>query len=63
MIRELEARKESLLEELKTINTALQALQKLCFHDWRDDGHDSHYIYKKCKKCGLSERYGVSRGG
>ena len=31
-------------------------LQASCEHSWIYDGHDSHYNWEKCRKCGLTRR-------
>jgi len=39
--------------ELKKVDTAINALQEICEHEWISDGHDSHkdhYICSICKK-------------
>lgn len=51
---------KSLLEErvvlkakLVKIETAIKAVQEVCGHDnTADEGHDSHYNYKRCLDCG-----------
>ena len=50
---------DKLHEELNTLrdNASIFAKylyekQENCKHEWVDNGHDSHYTYYKCTKCG-----------
>lgn len=47
---------ESLEAAVKAHREALYALQKICPHEWVDDGHDSHYNWEKCTICGVSQK-------
>ena len=52
-IEDLEKRKEELLAEVRTIDTALNSLRELCSHPkWEDLGHDSHHEHRQCTECG-----------
>lgn len=35
----------------------LMEMQNTCEHDWEYMGHDSHYDFHKCKKCGKFEKW------
>jgi hypothetical protein len=52
VIASLRARRKTLQTELDAIDNAINALQKVCKHDWIPDGHDSHHEYEVCKICG-----------
>lgn len=39
-------------EECRKFREAIEALQEVCEHDYKDDGHDSHKDYYKCAICG-----------
>ena len=39
------------------LNDFLKERRKNCRHDWVEQGHDSHYDYYKCRKCGKEERW------
>lgn len=54
--QELMQRRDKLQEEIRIINTVLDGLRKLCDHEWKDDGHDSHYSFEKCAKCGAETK-------
>ncbi|XXJ19884.1 hypothetical protein ACR42D_10135 [Desulfovibrio caledoniensis] len=52
-ITELEARKKHHSEQARLCDETIRKLQALCDHpSWEDDGHDSHYSYKRCSRCG-----------
>lgn len=34
----------------------LRKAQEVCSHTWVDDGRDSHYDWRKCTKCGETDR-------
>ena len=36
---------------------SLENKEKTCEHEWTETGHDSHYTYRMCLKCGKEERY------
>lgn len=38
-------------------NDAIVRNQETCEHEWTETGHDSHYTYRMCLKCGKEERY------
>jgi hypothetical protein len=56
MIEELKKEREALQTRIRDINEYLQAHCKMFGHDWRDDGHDSHYSYNKCFTCEKVEK-------
>jgi len=56
VILDLQARRKVLQAEIDTIDNAIEALRKVCKHDWVSDGHDSHYKYEVCKICGESAK-------
>lgn len=45
-----------LKEHMGLIDKYLKGKQEHCIHDWVYDGHDSHYDYYKCAKCGLEDK-------
>jgi hypothetical protein len=45
-----------LKEHMDLIDKYLKEKQEHCTHDWVYDGHDSHYDYYKCAKCGLEDK-------
>jgi hypothetical protein len=56
-IAELEAKKRDFERKAQECTTAIRAMQSVCEHPgWEDDGHDSHYSYKRCTKCGKREQ-------
>lgn len=55
-VKLLNEERDMLIERLRAVNRAIDALRYLCEHDWSDAGHDSHHSYQKCKVCGLEEK-------
>lgn len=41
-------------EHIELVKSYIQEKQDNCEHDFVYDGHDSHYDYYTCKKCGKS---------
>ena len=56
-VRELELSKDKVEESLFEFMSILGEKQKSCAHEYRNIGHDSHYEYQTCDKCGLIERW------
>lgn len=54
---ELLKHEQELASSLKSVRDALAQLCKVYGHDMRPDGHDSHYEWDKCHRCGYSERH------
>lgn len=59
LIKELEEEKKYLKDRVDLIEKTIENLQNLCDHKLDDgsdayeyEGHDSHYDYHKCSKCG-----------
>ncbi len=48
---DLHRREEHLKQELKKIQTAIQAGQEICEHKYKHIGNDSHYDYEECEIC------------
>lgn len=58
-IKNLTEIREKNINKQKEIEEEIEKIQKKCKkHNWIDDGHDSHYNYYKCSKCGTEERDG-----
>ncbi|WP_346237747.1 hypothetical protein ABDK00_001555 [Niabella insulamsoli] len=51
-VKKMEAEKAMLQERINKLNTAIQALQEVCDHNYLYQGHDSHYEYYECTDCG-----------
>ncbi len=47
---------ERIINICKKFSDALIKKQQNCEHEWSDDGHDSHYTYYTCTKCGATKR-------
>jgi hypothetical protein len=58
VISDLQARRKVLQAEIDTIDNAIEALRKVCKHDWasESDRHDFHYKHEVCKICGESAK-------
>jgi dissimilatory sulfite reductase (desulfoviridin) alpha/beta subunit len=57
IITELETKMNFHQSQAKTCAETIRNLQALCDHPaWDDDGQDSHYRYKRCRKCGKREQ-------
>lgn len=54
-IQELLDKKNELSKELSKYRDAIDALRKVCNHDWKYDGHGHNYSCYTCTKCGLEE--------
>ena len=52
----IEQEKEQLQKRLRHLKDLIEAYQKVCDHEWEDDGHDSHHNYIRCKSCHLRDR-------
>jgi hypothetical protein len=39
-------------QKIKDIDKAIEAIQKLCSHNYEETGHDHNYKYFKCIECG-----------
>lgn len=39
-------------QRIKDIDAAIEAIQKLCPHNYEKIGHDHNYTYYKCSECG-----------
>lgn len=46
-----------LKSELNMIGDEIERLQSGCEHTWVNTGHDSHYDYYRCSKCGFEDRW------
>lgn len=46
-----------LKSELNLIDDAIERIQRECEHDMVNCGHDSHYDYYRCRKCGFEDRW------
>lgn len=56
-IQALVDEKGPLIERLTKLDDAIRALQDVCEHDWKYDGHNSHEDYYVCNKCGKGRWY------
>jgi hypothetical protein len=56
IVTELSDKEEDLRAKLQATQAAIKAVQAVCPHDMKDDGHDSHYNWFKCSACGHEER-------
>ena len=54
-IREIKLSKDKVEKSLLEFMSILAEKQKSCVHEYRNIGHDSHYDYQICDKCGLQE--------
>lgn len=57
MVEPLLTVKKELSEKLTNVNTAIRALQDICEHDWKNDGHDSHKDHFICKICSRTDSW------
>jgi len=55
-IKSLKIKREKLQKQYQACIQKIKKLQKICKHDWVDDGHDSHHFYVKCNICNLVEQ-------
>lgn len=54
---EIFALRNRLFEYKSFLSEAIEKCQASCEHDWKEIGHDSHYDYYRCTKCGKEERW------
>ena len=43
--------------EMNLIGDEIEKIQRECEHEMVYDGHDSHYDYYRCSKCGFEDRW------
>lgn len=55
-VKKLQMKQHNLLQEIKEIDKTLKAYQRICSHEWKEDGYDSHHSYAKCTICGKEEQ-------
>jgi hypothetical protein len=55
-VNDLKDTKAKLLERVKALDNLLKTYCELFEHTWVDDGHDSHYSYRKCSVCDRVEK-------
>lgn len=55
-LKNLTAEVALLEERIKKLRAAIEALQAVCYHDYKEAGHDSHYRYFECAICGKTEK-------
>ena len=48
---------ELLTDAIKEFEDKIETKQQHCDHEWKEIGHDSHYSYYFCDKCGKEERW------
>jgi len=46
-----------LLSKIKKIEKAIESLQDICEHDWKNNGHDSHKDHYICEICNLEDSW------
>ena len=56
-VREIKLSKDKVEKSLREFMSILADKQKSCSHVYRNTGHDSHYEYEICDKCGLEEKW------
>ena len=56
-INDMKSIKDKIEKSLLDFMSVLGDKQKCCKHKYRSIGHDSHYIYQICDRCGLQDRY------
>ena len=56
-VRKIKLSKDKVEKSLLEFMSILADKQKSCVHEYRNLGHDSHYEYHICDKCGLRERW------
>lgn len=57
MIKPLLEEKKILSEKIGKVNKAISALQDICEHDYKGDGHDSHKDHYICKICSRKDSW------
>jgi len=57
LIDPLHKERKKLYKQAAAIDKAIRALQDLCEHDWKEDGHDSHKTHHICKICSKQESW------
>lgn len=58
--RIIEGDRRKMMEIGNEMNDVIEEVSELrlkCEHDYEEIGHDSHYEYWRCKKCGLKGRW------
>ena len=56
-VREITLLKDKVEKSLLEFMSILTDKQKSCDHEYRNIGHDSHYDYYMCDKCGSQDRW------
>lgn len=56
LIKELNQDRIELEKKLKENTELKKMLQAGCEHEWKENGHDSHYEYEKCIICDLERK-------
>ena len=56
-VREITLLKDKVEKSLLEFMSILADKQKSCDHEYRNIGHDSHYDYYMCDKCGSQDRW------
>ena len=56
-VREITLLKDKVEKSLLEFMSILSDKQKSCDHEYRNIGHDSHYDYYMCDKCGSQDRW------
>ena len=51
-IKDLKAQAKDLYAKARKLDKAVDALQEICEHDWKYDGHGHNSDYYTCLKCG-----------
>jgi hypothetical protein len=56
MMDDLFEQRNKISEDLKKVNDVIESLRKVCDHEWKYDGHDSHHDWYKCVVCDESDK-------
>ena len=57
LIMSLETERDELYEKLDPINKSITQLRKLCTHNWKNIGRDSHKDHYECTICGERDEW------